>query len=121
MFDLRYHVLSLAAIFLALVVGIVIGVGISGSGFVEESERRNLNRQIDDYKRQLDDERRRTSERAAAAGYVDATYGSVMKDRLRDREIAIVFVGSVDSARRAAVVEAITDADGLPIRLRAIH
>ena len=30
MFDLRYHVVSLAAVFLALVIGILLGVGISG-------------------------------------------------------------------------------------------
>ena len=39
MFDLRYHVASLAAVFLALIIGIVVGVGISGKGFVADSER----------------------------------------------------------------------------------
>src|SRR5205085_6669878 len=34
MLDFRYHVTSLVAVFLALIVGIVVGVGISGSGFV---------------------------------------------------------------------------------------
>ena len=29
MFDLRYHVASLAAVFLALIIGILVGVGIS--------------------------------------------------------------------------------------------
>ena len=43
MFDLRYHVASLAAVFLALIIGIVVGVGISGKGFVSDSERRVLN------------------------------------------------------------------------------
>ena len=45
MFDLRYHVASLAAVFLMLVVGILIGVGISGRGFVTtpsgQAERQN--------------------------------------------------------------------------------
>ncbi len=39
MFDLRYHVASLAAVFIALVVGILVGVGISGRGFVDDVER----------------------------------------------------------------------------------
>ena len=38
MFDLRYHVASLAAVFLALVIGILLGVGISGRGLVDKSE-----------------------------------------------------------------------------------
>jgi hypothetical protein len=32
MFDLRYHVASLAAVFLALIIGILVGVGISDRG-----------------------------------------------------------------------------------------
>ena len=32
MFDLRYHVASLAAVFVALIVGILVGVGLAGSG-----------------------------------------------------------------------------------------
>ena len=46
MFDLRYHVASLTAVFLALVIGILVGIGISGRGFVDESERRRLNGEI---------------------------------------------------------------------------
>ena len=42
MLDLRYHVASLSAVFLALVVGILVGVGISGRGLVDKSERRNF-------------------------------------------------------------------------------
>jgi hypothetical protein len=38
-FDLRYHVASLAAVFLALVFGILVGVGISGRGIVDDAER----------------------------------------------------------------------------------
>ena len=48
MFDLRYHVASLAAVFLALIIGILVGVGISGKGFVSDSERKLLNEQIDE-------------------------------------------------------------------------
>ena len=39
MFDLRYHVASLAAVFLALVVGILIGVGLTTQGVISTSER----------------------------------------------------------------------------------
>ena len=46
MFDLRYHVASLAAVFLALVIGILVGVGISGRGFIDDAERDRLNGEI---------------------------------------------------------------------------
>ena len=53
MFDLRYHVASLAAVFLALVIGILVGVGISSGGFVQKGERRILNDKIDELERNL--------------------------------------------------------------------
>ena len=54
MFDLRYHVASLAAVFLMLVVGILIGVGISGRGFVDDAERRVFNDRIAGLQEQVD-------------------------------------------------------------------
>ena len=54
MFDLRYHVASLAAVFLMLVVGILIGVGISGRGFVDDVERNNFEREIAGLKEDVD-------------------------------------------------------------------
>ena len=46
MFDLRYHVASLTAVFLALVIGILVGVGVSGRGFVTDAERTNFNNRL---------------------------------------------------------------------------
>ena len=38
MFDLRYHVASLAAVFVALIIGILVGVGLAGSGVTKEAD-----------------------------------------------------------------------------------
>ena len=38
MFDLRYHVASLAAVFVALIVGILVGVGLAGSGVTKKAD-----------------------------------------------------------------------------------
>ena len=40
MFDFRYHVASLVAVFLALVIGILVGVGIADRGVREEAPAR---------------------------------------------------------------------------------
>src|SRR5215208_8407711 len=52
MFDLRYHVASLAAVFLALIIGILVGVGISGP--VDNQKTKFLEAQVAKYQRQLD-------------------------------------------------------------------
>ena len=38
MFDLRYHVASLAAVFVALIIGILVGVGLAGSGVTNKAD-----------------------------------------------------------------------------------
>ena len=63
MFDLRYHVASLTAVFVALVIGILVGVGLSGKGFVNDAERTNLNNQIADLRTSATPRGRRSTRR----------------------------------------------------------
>ena len=126
MFDLRYHVASLAAVFIALIVGILIGVGLSGRGFVSDSERQLLNARITDLQQRSDAAEARatalTASRKAADSFVARAYPALVRERLRGKRIAIVFVGSVDTDLRAAVVGALQDADAPGFaRLRALR
>lgn len=125
MSDLRYHVASLAAVFLALVLGIVVGVGLSGSGLVEEGERRNLNAQIAALRNDLDDANRRIVEleqdRVASAEVSRVAYPVLMRGRLDGLTVGRVFVGQVDEETLRAVDRAVGDAGGTSIRLRALR
>ena len=92
MFDFRYHVASLAAVFVALVLGILLGIGLSGRGFVNDAERANLQDQIADLENQRDDalDLLGDAERQGRAftEYTDDTYLAIVRGRLRDaREI----------------------------------
>ena len=119
MFDFRYHVASLAAVFLALVVGIVVGVGLSGQGIVQESERENLNNEIARLRAELDDKNSELQEREAAERFVQAAYPAVMDRRLDGKRIVVVFIGSADRTR-GAIEQTITDAGGTLVRLRVM-
>jgi Copper transport outer membrane protein, MctB len=126
MFDLRYHVASLAAVFLALVIGILVGVGISSGGFVSKGERSLLNRKIDELQRSLDVARARTGDlsraQRAAATYVEESYPMLMADRLATRRVALVFVGPVDAAVRDLVERTLVDGGaGATLRMRALR
>ncbi len=125
MFDLRYHVASLAAVFLALVIGILVGVGVSSQGVIDTSERNYLHRQIADLQQRLESAGRRSSARANAQRnaetFVVRTYPALMSDRLRSVRVAVVFVGPVDGRVRSFVEETLDDAGaGGMIRLRAL-
>lgn len=121
MFDLRYHVASLAAVFIALVIGILVGVGISGRDVIREGERRSLQARIDELERQTDVQRRRIDQLQAAAEYELATEDAVLDNRLVDKQVAIVFVGSVDGAVRTNVEQMLEDADASMARMRALR
>ena len=126
MFDFRYHVASLAAVFLALIIGIVVGVGISGKGFVSDSERQLLNERIDDLNRRLESANRRGNELAraqrAAQTFVADAYPALMDGRMVGRRVAIVFAGPVDGRVRSLVEQALRDGGGnAPTRTTALR
>lgn len=114
MFDLRYHVASLAAVFLALIIGILVGVGISSRTDVDESERRVLEQRIarlqqdnEDLSAEADLLRR---QREAADEYIDATYPALMNGRLRGTRVALLFMGQSDQGVIEAVGQTLDDA-----------
>jgi Copper transport outer membrane protein, MctB len=119
MFDFRYHVVSLAAVFLALVVGIVVGVGLSGQGIVQESEREKLNNQIAGLNAQLEEKDSELVQREASERFVASAYPAVMEGRLAGKRVAVVFVGPADRTR-GAIEQAIEDAGGTLVRLSVL-
>jgi copper transport outer membrane protein MctB len=124
MFDLRYHVASLAAVFVALLIGILVGVGLTGK--VDDAEKSALRRQVSDLREdaRLAGERRGSDARQQAAARAVAAQGYplLMQDLLRGRRIALLFVGSVDSDVRRSVTAALEDADAVALtRMRAIE
>jgi hypothetical protein len=102
MLDLRYHVASLSAVFLALVIGILVGVGISGRGFVDKSERRNYENRISALQSRADQLSAEKSLLAlqgeAGRAFADDTYPVLMHDRLAGKDIALIVVGSSGGA-----------------------
>jgi hypothetical protein len=121
-FDLRYHVASLAAVFIALVIGILVGVGISGRGLIREGERRALEARIDDLNRTSKRQQARIAELEleAASDYQRKTYDAVMRNRLADQRVALVFVGSSEGTVRSNVEQTLDDSGGRVVRFRVL-
>jgi len=125
MFDLRYHVASLAAVFLALVIGILVGVGISDRGYVDKGYRRLLEQRIGKLQSDLSDARTHADDLAAqqraTQAFVTDTYPELMANRLRGKSIALVFLGPADAHVRASLEQALSDAGAASwVRVRAL-
>jgi hypothetical protein len=124
-FDFRYYVASIAGLFLMLAVGILLGVGISGRGFVDDAERDRLNDTIAGLRENAeaaeaanaDLERRQQ----AAQEFVDSAYPVLVEDRLAGKSIAVLVLGSVGQDTAPFVDSAIgDDANGRVARMRAL-
>jgi len=124
-FDFRYHVASLIAVFIALVIGILVGIGLSGKGFVSDAERKNLENSISELRNDRDTARAQLAEvtrRAdATSDYADRTYAALVRGRLDKKRIGVVFLGSVDQTVDTAVSKAIRASGGRVLRLRALR
>jgi hypothetical protein len=124
-FDFRYHVASLAAVFVALVIGILVGVGLSGRGFVDDAERRNLQQEIANLREQQESAKARfdAAERGrdAFVAFAERTYPALVRGRLEDVRVAVVHVGSVDPTVDFAVASAVREAGGDVARMRALR
>ncbi len=114
MFDLRYHVASLAAVFLALIIGILVGAGLAARTDVKDVDRQVLEGQIERLDRQNKDLSAEAdllrSKQEASDAYVNETYDVVMDGRLRGKNVALLFVGQSDDDVQGAVEQTLSDA-----------
>jgi len=114
MFDLRYHVASLTAVFVALVIGILVGVAISSR---TNFDRKLLEQQKADLQRELDNQTALANQLAesqrAAIALSQTSYPLVMADRLKGKRIGIVFVGPLDPRVRNLIQRALDEADAV--------
>jgi hypothetical protein len=125
MFDLRYHVTSLAAVFIALLIGILVGVALASHG-LGNSERKSLEDDVrrahhsnDALQAQVDSLHQSN---ASDSDFVDKTYNALMSERLKGKRVSVLFVGNVDHRVQGDISAAIKDAGGgTALRMYAVQ
>lgn len=135
MFDFRYYVASIAGLFLMLAVGILLGVGISGRGFVSDAERTRLNGEITDLRERLEAASAGSADlelrQQAAQDFVESAYPVLAENRLTGKRIGVIVLGPVDRSSFEFVRDAVDEDSGgriermravtLPLRLDAVE
>src|SRR5438105_10723150 len=119
MFDLRYHVASLAAVFFALVIGILVGVALASHG-LGDAERRKLQDDLARARSRIDQLQGTVQEDNADTKFVSGAYDAVMASRLKGERVAVLFVGPVDHAVRSNVMTTLNAAGATMVRLRSL-
>src|SRR6266511_2900474 len=116
MFDLRYHVASLAAVFVALIIGILRPLQLLDPRLrrVEVALQIVVMRVLDSAQARINQLKR--TEDAFQQGYP-----ALMAGRLAGKQIAILFIGPVDTGISSDIEQTLEDAGGPPpLRLRAV-
>lgn len=96
MFDFRYHAISLAAVFLALAVGLLLGVAVGDRQLISSARKTlqdNLKEELDETQATVADLREQL---AQGKFYEEQTFPVLVRDRLADRRVAIVFMNGRD-------------------------
>jgi Copper transport outer membrane protein, MctB len=119
MFDLRYHVASLAAVFFALVIGILVGVALASHG-LGHAERQQLEHDLHSAQTDNATLQSRVREYRKDAAFVDSAYDAVMHNRLQGLRIAVLVIGKPENSTRNAITQTITDGGATVLRVRAI-
>jgi hypothetical protein len=119
MFDLRYHVASLAAVFFALVIGILVGVALASHG-LGNAERRTLQDDLARAQNRINQLNNAVQEGNADTKFVGSAYQAVMAGRLKGERVAVLFIGPVDSALRSAITTTLADSGATMVRLRGV-
>jgi hypothetical protein len=121
MFDLRYHVASLAAVFVALIIGILVGVGLAGSGVTKQADLNLARAKNDDLQANLASAQAQIKQLKQTLEAFQQGYPALMAGRLADKQIAVLFVGPRDGGISSAVEQTLQDAGALQaLRVRAV-
>jgi len=111
-FDFRYHALSLAAVLLALAVGVVIGVAIGDSNLVSSAKSgivHDLSSEVSGAQHQAEQLRTQLSNEEA---FANDLYPIAVHGLLGGRSVGLVFLGAPSNGVNGFVRAAVTQAGG---------
>jgi hypothetical protein len=120
-FDFRYHALSLAAVLIALAVGLLLGVAIGDANLVSNAERRvvaSLKSNLDSAQDQASAVR---SQLAFRNQFEGAAYAQLVGGRLAGRRIGLIFLGSPSEQINALVRSALESTGGQVVLVAVVR
>ena len=112
MFDFRYHALSLAAVLLALAVGVVIGVAIGDSNLVSSAKSGIVHDLKEEVSGAQQHASKLSAELSSEEAFANDLYPIAVHGLLSGQSIGLVFLGGSSNRANALVRDAVTQAGG---------
>jgi Copper transport outer membrane protein, MctB len=112
MFDFRYHALTLVAVFLALMVGLLLGVAIGDRGLVSSAERNLRDSLRADVRRSRVQSAGLRSQLLEQRRIQQAVYPLLVEGRLAGQRVGLIGLGSLPDSTIRRTRAALTDTGG---------
>lgn len=115
MFDFRYHALSLVAVFLALALGVLLGVAIGDAGLVSSGEKKIRDSLRDDVRNARAEANDLRADLDARTRYEDESYAALVAGRLTGFRVGLLGLGALAGSTFNQVKDALegSGANGL--------
>jgi len=117
MYNLRYHVASLVAVFLALTVGLLLGTVVAERGVLDRQREALVAGLQKDFAALADANTRLTQDNDAHAAFIDSALPTLVGGRLEGATIAILIADGQNEDAYSATVDAVLEAGGQPLRV----
>jgi hypothetical protein len=120
-FDFRYHAVSLVAVFMALAIGLLLGVAIGDAGLVSSAERRvrdSLDKDIDAARADANELRSRLALRTR---FENELYPQLVAGRLAGATVGLVFLGRSSDRVNRLVRDAVLPAGGRMVMVGVVR
>jgi hypothetical protein len=120
-FDFRYHALSLAAVLLALVIGLLLGVAIGDAGLVSSAEknlRNSLQSRLNHARAQISQQQDQINFRNQLENQI---YPGLVAQRLAGKRIGLIFLGQPSDAVNALLRTALDPTGGQLVLVAVIR
>lgn len=121
MFDFRYHALSLAAVLLALAVGVVIGVAIGDSDLVSSAKSGIVHDLKEEVGQAQQHASRLSSELSGEKAFANDLYPIAVHSLLSGSSVGVVFLGNSSNRINGLVRDAVIQAGGNLGTVVAVH
>lgn len=112
MFDFRYHIVSIVAVFLALGIGVVLGSMSAERGVVTEQERALIATMEKDFDNLRAENKQLNTIISADEAFLAGVVPLVVDGKLADKNVAIVVTGAVDATTLKTLKATIEQAGG---------
>jgi hypothetical protein len=119
--DLRYHLISLISVFLALAIGVLLGVAMADRGVVSarvQAEITSIEQQLDSQQREIDKQNEQIADQEAI---LDRMSEVMVADSLQGAEVALVSGPYADRDISRAVQSDLTEAGASIIKVESLE